>query len=70
MMSMRQRNDGTFYLTWDRERRFTNNLRGLWVYVGPTNNALTDHCVHVNAQQGLYCLPDDEGNTHCLVLED
>jgi hypothetical protein len=70
MWSLRQRKDGSFFLTYDRERRFTHNLRGTWEFVGPQGNTYTAKCVRTNSQRGLLCCNDDEGNVRVLVLED
>ena len=70
MWSLRQRNDGTMYVTYDRERFFTRNLRGRYEFVGPQNNQYTSYCVRINQKQGLFCVDDDEGNVRVLVLEN
>ncbi len=69
MWSLRERKDGTLYLTYDRYRRFTNSLRGIWELVGKQGSTYTDHCVRVNQQAGYFCANDDEGNVRVLVLE-
>jgi hypothetical protein len=70
MWSLRQRDDGSFYLTYDRYRRFTNSMRGRWEYVGPQDSAYTAMCVRVNKDAGYTCCNDDEGGVRVLVLED
>lgn len=70
MHSLRQRPDGTFYLTYDRERRFNNNLRGVWEWCGPQESTYTDQCVKVNEEAGLLCCEDDEGNVRVLVCTE
>jgi len=69
MWSLRQRSDGSFYLTFDRTRRFTYSLLGLWEYLGPQDNQLTAHCVRVNEKAGYLCCNDDQGAVRVLVLE-
>ena len=69
MWSLKVRNDGTLYLTFDRERRYTNSLRGVWVLVGPQAVSYTAHAVRINENAGLFCVDDDEGGVRCLVLE-
>ena len=70
MWSLKQRNDGSIYLTYDRDRFFSRHLRGRWELVGPQNNVYTDYCVRVNSEQGLLTASDDEGNVRVLVLEN
>lgn len=69
MWSLRQKQNGEFFLTYDRSRRYTNNLRGSWEFLGPQDNAYTPYAVRVNQRSGLLCAPDDEGNVRVLVLE-
>lgn len=69
MWSLRQKQDGTFYLTFDKFRRYTNALRGSWEFIGPQDSAYTTYCVRVNKQAGLMCCNDDEHNVRVLVLE-
>ncbi len=68
MWSLRQRNDGSFYLTYDGFRRYTHNMPGLWELVGPRNKAETSKFVDINQSAGYLCCPDDEGNMRALVL--
>ena len=70
MWSLKERNDGSTYLTYDRDRFFTRHLRGRWEYLGPQGNKYTDYCVRVNREQGLLTASDDEGNVRVLVLEN
>lgn len=70
MWSLRRKQDGSFYLTYDRFRRFSNNFRGIWEYVGPQDNTYTHHCVRVNENAGHLTANDDEGGVRVLVLED
>lgn len=70
MWSLRQKEDGEFFLTFDRSRRFTNNLRGLWEYVGPQDVSYTTHAVKQNERNGLLCCKDDEGAVRVLILEN
>lgn len=69
MWSLKQKQDGEIYLTYDRTRRFMHSYRGIWEFVGPQENAMTAHCVRVNEDAGLICANDDEGNVRVLVLE-
>lgn len=69
MWSLRQKKTGEFYLTFDSQRRFTSNLRGIWEFVGPQDNTYTRKCVETNRGGGLLCCNDDEGNVRVLVLE-
>ena len=48
MWSLRLREDGSFYLTYDKDRWFTNNLPGIWELVGPKDSAQTKHCTAIN----------------------
>lgn len=70
MWVLRQKSDGSLYLTFDKFRFVHPQLRGVWQYVGPQGNALTDHCVRMNENMGYYCMNDDEGGVQVLVLED
>lgn len=70
MWSMRRREDGSFYLTFDRYRRSTHNYPGLWEFVGKQDLNYTRVAVETNARTGYWCLPDDEGNMRVLVLEE
>lgn len=68
MWSLRQRTDGSFYLTYDHYRRYTHNMPGLWEMVGPASKAETTRLVEVNQRAGYLCCSDDEGNVRSLVL--
>lgn len=70
MWSLRQKQTGEFYLTYDKYRRFTNNLKGLWEHVGNQGTVMTTNAVRVNQEAGLLCCDDDEGGTRVLVLEE
>jgi hypothetical protein len=69
MWTLKTKENNEAYLTYDRERRFSPSLRGIWELIGPQSNVYTTHCVVVNQQQGLLCVPDDEGHVRVLVLE-
>lgn len=69
MWSLRLKEDGSFYLTYDMYRRYTNSLPGVWELVGPKDLALTKYCVKVNELRGLLSAEDDQGNMRTLVLE-
>lgn len=69
MWSLRQKQSGEFYLTFDRTRRFSNSLRGIWEYVGKQDVAYTAYATKVNEAAGLLCAKDDEGGVRVLVLE-
>jgi hypothetical protein len=68
MWSLREKQDGSFYLTYDKDRWRTRDLRGLWEFVGATESEYTKYCVRVNRKAGLLCANDDQGNTRVLVL--
>jgi hypothetical protein len=70
MWSLRQRENDEFYLTYDKDRWRTRDLRGLWELIGATENEYTKYCVRVNTEAGLLCAPDDQGNTRVLVLTE
>lgn len=70
MWTVKQKQDGSFYLTYDKFRRFNPNHRGLWEWVGPQDSAQTAYCVRVNEKAGYICCNDDEGNVRVLVLEE
>jgi len=70
MWVIKQKSDDSFYLTYDRTRSINPNLRGIWEWVGKSDNLYTAHCVKVNEQQGLICAKDDEGNTRVLILTE
>lgn len=68
MWSLRQKQDGEIYLTYDRFRYRSFNDPGLWEIVGPKNKFETTRFVEVNRAAGYLCCPDDEGNMRALVL--
>ena len=71
MWSLRTKPDGTFYLTFDRKRDYTNYHRmGLWERIGPQGGSITAHCVRVNEKAGYLCVNDDEGDVRVLVLKE
>lgn len=70
MWSLRTKSDSSFYLTYDKFRRFDNNLRGLWEFVGSQESLDTARLVKMNQQTGLLCCNDDEGNVRALVLTE
>jgi hypothetical protein len=70
MWSLKQKQDGTFYLTYDKFRRFTFNTKGLWEWIGPQNSSHMPHIIRVNESSGHLCCNDDEGNVRALVLEE
>jgi hypothetical protein len=70
MWSLRERKDGSIYLTYDRDRRGTLQLRGLWEFIGWQSNEYVKYAVMVNESAGHLCCPDDEGAMRVLVLTD
>ena len=70
MWSLRQKEDGSFFLTFDRYRRYSYNLRGTWEWIGPQGNEYTAYAKRVNENLGYLCANDDEGSVRILVLED
>jgi hypothetical protein len=70
MWSLRMKEDGTFYLTFDRLHRYTNSLRGIWEWVGSQGMAETARAVRLNERRGYLCANDDEGAVRVLVLTD
>lgn len=70
MWSLRQKQDGSMYLTYDKFRRFNSGFRGIWELIGPQGNRYTEYCIRVNEGRGLLTCPDDEGHVRVLVLED
>lgn len=70
MWSLRQRNDGSMYLTFDKFRRYTHNLPGLWEFVGSQIHVDTPRLVEMNRRAGYLCCPDDEGGVRALVLTE
>lgn len=69
MWSLRQKDDGSFYVTYDRDRRYDNRVPGIWELVGPSDLTQTILCVAINRRNGLLCAKDDQGNMRVLVLE-
>ena len=70
MFSLRQRKDGSFYLTWDKERYPTNTLRGYWAWIGAKGAVSTEKSIRVNQEMGRLICDDDEGGTRTLILEE
>lgn len=70
MWSLRVRSDNTFYLTFDRDRRFTNQLRGRWEIIAAQGTPETNKIIRVNSNAGYLCVNDDEGNVRMLVLKE
>jgi hypothetical protein len=70
MWSLRQRNDGSFYLTFDKFRRFTHTVPGLWEFVGSQIHVDTPRLVEMNRACGYECVEDDEGGVRALVLTE
>jgi hypothetical protein len=70
MWSLKQNEDGSVVLTYDRTRWVSNRCRGLWEIVGKQDLLHTNRCVEVNQRAGLLCCNDDEGNVRVLVLEE
>ncbi len=70
MFSLRQRQDGSFFLTYDKFRYPDRNVRGLWELVGKQYKLETDRLVKINRKAGYMCCDDDEGNVRALILTD
>ena len=70
MWSLRVRQDGSMFLTYDKYRRFTFNLRGLWEYVGQQDSLATAKAIAANQKAGYLCCNDDEGGVRALVLTE
>jgi hypothetical protein len=70
MWCLKQKLDGTIYLTYDRYYRYTRNVPGIWELVGSKNDPLVHHCVRMNRKAGYLCCDDDEGQTRVLVLTE
>lgn len=64
-----KKTDGTFYLVYDKARKFNYQLRGLWELIGRSDREDSQFYVRANQQAGYWVLPDDEGNNRMLVLE-
>jgi hypothetical protein len=69
MWSLRARTDNTVYLTFDRDRRPTNQLRGRWEIIAAQGTPETNKIIWVNSKAGYLCVDDEEGNVRMLVLE-
>lgn len=70
MFRLKQKPDGTIYLTYDRFYRYSHNMPGRWEIIGPIGTTLTNYCVRVNQKAGYLCCDDDEGQTRVLVLTE
>jgi hypothetical protein len=69
MWVIKQKKSGEFYLTYDRERRLSYNLRGLWEYICPQDSTQASYLIRVNQEAGYLCCNDDENGVRMLVLE-
>lgn len=70
MWQLRQKPDGTIYLTYDRYRRYSHSFRGIWEFIGKQDSAYTARAVRMNQSAGLICANDDEGGVRVLVLTE
>jgi len=70
MWSLRIRQDGSFYLTYDRNRIRRYDFRGSWEYIGRTSDNDMARISRINRAAGLLVADDDRGDTRVLVLED
>lgn len=70
MWSLRTKDDGTFYLTFDRSRRYTYNLRGEWVWICSSTAVTKGFYIQMAKMTGHLVAEDDEGGVRALVLED
>jgi hypothetical protein len=70
MWSLRERTDGSIYLTFDKFRRYTYTVPGLWEFVGSQIHVDTPRLVEQNRQAGYLVLNDDEGGVRALVLTE
>lgn len=69
MWSLKQKEDGSFILFFDRNRWYNPNVRGLWELIGQKGATYISHYTLVNEQRGYLCCDDTEGNVRVLVLE-
>lgn len=70
MWSLSEKQDGSFVLVFDRDRRRTNQLRGSWEIIGAQGTSDTQLSIDTNRRHGSLCCNDNEGNVRILVLED
>lgn len=68
MWSLRKKANGNFYLTYDRERRPSPALPGIWEYIGPGGTVDTQRLIDINSSAGYIWAPDDEGGIRVLIL--
>lgn len=77
MWTLKMRQDKSFYLNYDKTRRFFQdglgyhslNLPGQWELICHQGQTGTDHIVQVNKNAGYFCVNDDEGGVRALILE-
>jgi len=69
MWSLRERNNGSFYLVFDKDRRRTHNLRGVWEYLCSQDTEYTNGYIRVAKEAGYLTCGDNEGNVRILILE-
>ena len=70
MWSLRRRpEDNTFYLIYDRDRRYNWQLRGVWEYLCGQDNEYTQGYIRTARQNGYLICNDNEGNVRILILE-
>lgn len=70
MWTLKQKPNGTFYLTWDYKRKFDQNYRGIWEYVCSQEALSRARLVRANKEQGYLVANDDEGSVRVLVLTE
>lgn len=77
MWTLKMRKDKSFYLTYDKTRRYfqyevgnhSQNLPGQWELICNQGQKDTDHLVRVNQNAGYFLVNDDEGGIRALILE-
>ena len=62
--------EGRFCLTYDRNRRHTEALRGVWEFIGLQSNENTLPIARANQANGYLCCEDDEGGVRVLILTE
>ena len=70
MWTLKVRQDGSVFLSYDRTRRFNPRFRGLWEYIGPRDHEDIGRIIEVNEAAGVMCVEDDRGGVRMLVLKD
>ena len=70
MWSLRQKVDGSFYLTYDKFRRHSYRLAGIWEHIGKIGSPGMEKIIEINRSAGYLCANDDEGGVRALVLEE